>query len=126
MTAEEATFKNAPKKNPAAKEKAEKEKDIEADLCDMIKSFGGTAYKFTSPARPSVPDRLCVLPKGLMFFAELKAPGKKPTEAQQREISKLQTLGVTVFVVSDFVGVATLRKFITGWYKSKGYNVPCP
>ena len=60
------------------------EKDIEAAFVKRVKSLGGTAEKFTSPNRRSVPDRLVTLPGGVVVFVELKAPGKKPTEAQER------------------------------------------
>ena len=69
------------------------EKDIESYLCKEIKRLGGTAYKFTSPGRRSVPDRLCVLPGGVIAFIECKAPGKEPTERQYNEINKLKVLG---------------------------------
>ena len=38
------------------------EKDIEAAFVKRVKSLGGTAEKFTSPNRRSVPDRLVTLP----------------------------------------------------------------
>jgi hypothetical protein len=34
------------------------ETDVERAFCARVKTNGGTAYKFTSPARRSVPDRL--------------------------------------------------------------------
>jgi hypothetical protein len=75
------------------------EKQIEAYLVKEIKKIGGTAYKFTSPAYRSVPDRMCVLPCGVIAFIECKRPGKKPTDAQQIEINKLNALGhYTVYV----------------------------
>lgn len=37
------------------------EKDIEAHLTKKVKVAGGVAYKFTSPQRRSVPDRLVLL-----------------------------------------------------------------
>lgn len=73
------------------------EKQIEAHLVDQVKAKGGVAYKFTSPGRRNVPDRLVVLPDRL-FFAELKAPGKTATAGQAREHDRLRDLGQDVFV----------------------------
>lgn len=77
------------------------EKQIEKKVCDYAKSHGMIAFKFSSPGRAAVPDRLFVAPGGVMFFIELKAEGKKPTPAQVREISRLRIMGVAVFVVDN-------------------------
>jgi len=78
---------------------------IEKYLCDQIKLLGGHAYKFTSPQRRSVPDRLCVLPRGKSFFVECKATGEKPTPAQWREIERLRGLGQAVYIVDSLATV---------------------
>ena len=62
----------------------ENEKVLERKLCKAIKDMGGRAYKFVSPNQRGVPDRLCILPKGISFFVELKTTGKKPTKLQGR------------------------------------------
>ena len=77
------------------------EKDIEAKVCDYAKSKGILVYKFTSPNRAAVPDRLFILPTGHMFFIEFKAKGKKPTPAQEREHARLRGNGVYVAVIDD-------------------------
>ena len=76
-----------------------REKDIEEYLVRQVKRRGGAAYKFTSPARRSVPDRLVLWPCGVARFVELKSPGKKPTEQQAREHAKLATIGFPVAVL---------------------------
>jgi hypothetical protein len=78
-----------------------REKDIEAHLVAHIKAQGGLAYKFTSPHRRSVPDRLVLLPGGRVCFVECKAPGATPTRAQAREHKRLRALGVPVWVVDS-------------------------
>lgn len=75
------------------------EKDVEAWLVAEAKKRGGIAYKFTSPQRRSVPDRLVLMPGGNIFFAECKAPGKTPTDAQAREHERMRGIGFEVFVV---------------------------
>lgn len=77
------------------------EKKIEAHLVKRIKDKGGIAYKFTSPQRRSVPDRLVLLPGGWQCFVELKATGQKPTRLQAREHQHLRTLGFTVLVIDS-------------------------
>ena len=77
------------------------EKTIEKKVCDYAKSKGMLAYKFTSPARASVPDRLLITPSGVTFFIEFKTKGKKPTAGQSREIARLEAQNVKVFVVDE-------------------------
>lgn len=77
------------------------EKQIEKKVCDYAKSKHCLVYKFTSPARASVPDRLFISMTGRVWFIEFKAKGKKPTPGQAREIARLQAYGVRVFVVDD-------------------------
>jgi hypothetical protein len=77
------------------------EKQIEAAVCDYAKSKGFLAYKFTSPNRAAVPDRLIILPSGHMFFIEFKAAGKKPTPAQEREHTRLRQQNVQVYVIDN-------------------------
>lgn len=77
------------------------EKKIEKTVCDYAKSKGFLAYKFTSPARAAVPDRLMISPMGKVFFVEFKAEGKKATPAQLREHDRLRTNRVEVFVVDN-------------------------
>jgi len=77
------------------------EKDIEAKVCAFAKSHGMLVYKFTSPQRRSVPDRLFITRIGVVFFIEFKKKGKKPTEGQAREIARLRATGVQVFIVDE-------------------------
>ena len=78
------------------------ERDIEKALVAKVKSLGGTAEKFTSPNRRSVPDRIITLPGGKIIFAELKSPGKKPTETQSRDHARRRMLGCDVRVIDSF------------------------
>lgn len=51
-----------------------RESDIERRLVQGVKKLGGRAYKFVSPGNVGVPDRLVVLPGGVVLFVEVKAP----------------------------------------------------
>jgi hypothetical protein len=77
------------------------EKHIEAKVCDYAKQRGLLVYKFTSPARAAVPDRLFILPGGRMFFCEFKREGQKPTPPQEREHHRLRQHKVSVFVIDN-------------------------
>ena len=74
---------------------------MENALVRRVKKLGGTAEKFTSPGRRSVPDRLVTLPSGSIIFVELKAPGKKPTEQQARDHERRRKLGCDVRVIDS-------------------------
>jgi hypothetical protein len=75
------------------------EKQIEQKLTLMAKSRGGIAPKFVSPSFAGMPDRLILLPGGLMAFAELKAPGMKPRPLQVTRHEMLRRLGFKVYVI---------------------------
>ena len=97
-----------------------REKEIEAHFVRRVKDWiQGMAYKFTSPGRRNVPDRLCLaavpeehraLVARYVRFVELKAEGEKPTAGQRREHKRLRELGFRVDVVDskaqadDYVG----------------------
>ncbi|EAA6551306.1 VRR-NUC domain-containing protein [Salmonella enterica subsp. diarizonae] len=74
---------------------------IEKHLVAEVKKAGGIAYKFVSPGRRSVPDRLVLLPGGRLVFVECKSPGKPPRADQLREHERLRALGFTVMVLAS-------------------------
>ena len=78
-----------------------REKEIEKYLREEIKKIGGIAYKFTSPGNSGVPDRLVLLPCGVVAFVELKAPGGKTTAIQDRQIARIQKLDFDVYVIDS-------------------------
>lgn len=77
------------------------EKDIEKRVCAYAVTMGILCYKFTSPARAHVPDRIFFLPGGGFFMVEFKRKGQVPTPAQRVEITKLQQQGATVYVIDN-------------------------
>lgn len=81
------------------------ERDIEKALVKRIKLLGGMAEKFVSPARRSVPDRIVTLPGGRIVFVELKAPGKRPTDAQLKDHERRRALGCEVLVIDTLEGI---------------------
>lgn len=101
---------NTPFSPVVRKPKVVLEKVIERRVVARAKAAGSTAYKFTSPGRPSVPDRLILSPippdhreivARYVQFVEVKRPGGKPTPAQAREHDFLRALGFQVDVVDE-------------------------
>ena len=101
------------------------EKYLERKLCAEVKAMGGIAYKFVSPGRRGVPDRMCVLPGGRVVFVELKSYGKKPTPLQEIEIGRLKDLGFEVFVIDSTEKLEVLsshlrQKYLGQWVTVSG------
>ncbi len=69
------------------------ERDVEKEGNKQVKQMGGIPYKFNSPQRRNVPDRLNAMPEGVLIFIEYKATDKEPTDGQWREINRLRELG---------------------------------
>lgn len=92
-----------------------RESVIENYLVKEVKKAGGRAYKFTSAAYRSIPDRMCVFPEGVLVFVECKAPGRTPTNRQWQEIRFLQRLGQLVVVIDSRPKVDKLIE----WYRRR-------
>lgn len=76
------------------------ESKLEREYAAYAKSLGGVAYKFVSPSRRNVPDRLTVI-QGYLFFIEFKKPGEPLRGGQIREIARLREMGAVVYVVDQ-------------------------
>lgn len=102
------------------------EKDLERQFCRRVQEEGGQAWKFVSPGKSGVPDRIVLFPGGRIFFVELKRPVKQaqrqPKKAlgqpknalgqkiklsnrlrplQKKVCTELITMGFKVFVISN-------------------------
>ena len=78
-----------------------RESKIEKVLREAVESNAGVAYKFVSPGRRGVPDRLVLFPGGRAYFVELKAPGKDLEPHQDREIARIRRMGHSVTVIDS-------------------------
>lgn len=88
------------------------EKEIEARLTQMVKNHGGLCMKWVS-GWSGVPDRILLLPGGLVMFVETKRPrGGKLSRLQEWWVDKLRRLGFTSVVVWDRADVDTLELVI--------------
>ena len=75
------------------------EKDIERYFCRQVKAIGGYAFKWVSPGRRGVPDRIVLLPGGKVWFVELKAAGGRLSALQRFIGSLLVKLGMNYTVI---------------------------
>ena len=74
------------------------EKYIEVKFCERVKGMGGFPIKLLSTIT-GLPDRLCLLPGGCLFFAELKST-KKTAKARQKLVhAQIRALGFEVYVI---------------------------
>ena len=71
-----------------------RERDIEAHLVRRVKSLGGEVRKLRWIGRRGAPDRLVLVPGCWPFLLELKAPGRRPTVQQFREIDRIASFGL--------------------------------
>ncbi|HEN0920890.1 TPA: VRR-NUC domain-containing protein [Streptococcus agalactiae] len=78
-----------------------REKFIEKKLVSAVKKQGGLCPKFATPGFDGMPDRIILMPKGRIAFAELKAKGKKPRPLQLSRHRLLRNLGFKVYVIDD-------------------------
>lgn len=91
-----------------------REKEVEQKLVAAVKNMGGICPKFVSPGINGMPDRLVLLPNGLLAFIELKAPGKKPRAIQIKRHGMLRKPGFKVFVVNCIEQIPQVLKEIGG------------
>lgn len=86
------------------------EKDIESKGIAYAKDQGVFPYKFTSPNRAAVPDRLYLAPiapehqelvSKYVRFVEYKRTGAQATASQKREHARLRAAGFVVHVVDN-------------------------
>ena len=90
-----------------------REKETEQKLVKAVKANGGIAPKLVSPGFDGMPDRLVLLPGGVIAFAELKAPGKKPRPLQLARHRLLRKLGFKVYIIDDPEQITEMLATIT-------------
>lgn len=94
------------------------EKNIEKQLVQAVKNYGGKAYKFVSPNNSGVPDRLVILPNGAIGFVELKNKGCKPSKLQIYQLQKLADMNCKVYVLDNVKDILKILEDIKSSNKS--------
>ena len=79
-----------------------RESEIERKACDLCEKHHVLHYKFVSPQRRGVPDRILVFPNWRVAFAELKAPDGRLSKLQEHEQKKLTDQGAEVQTFYSF------------------------
>ena len=78
--------------------KKESEKTTEIYLRTQIEALGGVCWKWVSPMVKGVPDRICLLPGGHIFFVEVKSEGRILDGAQCRRANDLKKRGFRSYI----------------------------
>ena len=77
-----------------------REREVESHLGDEVEKLGGECVKFLPDMMPGMPDRVIILPHGILVWCELKKPkGGKVSKLQEYRHGWLRGLGHEVFVV---------------------------
>jgi len=78
------------------------ENEVETYLRKRVEAVGGQCVKFIPDYRRGWPDRVVLLPGGVLVWVELKRPrGGRVAAAQRVAHETLRRLGQTVFVVNS-------------------------
>lgn len=92
--------------------KIESEKLLETKLKDGVESLGGWCIKMLSTHLTGLPDRVCLFPGGIVFFAEIKTTKKKPKKIQILVHHKIRKLGFDVHLIDTSAQINQILKKI--------------
>lgn len=91
--------------------KPESEKTLDLSLKRCVEQqLKGWHIKLSSLHITGLPDRICLLPRGRLFFAEIKTTGQKPRKIQLWVHTKLRNLGFSVWVVDSTEIINQIRE----------------
>lgn len=95
-----------------------RESHIEKYLVERVKALGGEVRKVKWIGRRGAPDRLVMLPPGIVVYpgpeyghttwVELKATGVKAEAHQLREHERMRKMGQRIVVIDSIEGVEEL------------------
>jgi len=81
-------------------QRIENEKTLERLLRNSVKKeLKGLSLKLLSDYITGLPDRICLIPGGKIFFAEIKTTKKKPTKIQLYMHRVIRELGFRVEIL---------------------------
>ena len=89
------------------------EKEIEKKLRTKVEALGGRCLKWTCPGWGGVPDRIVIMPGGLVTFVELKAPGGRLRAIQKWQHERIRKRGCEVRVIWN-------RMQVDEWMQERG------
>lgn len=88
------------------------EQSIEQKYVHWVRQmYGGRAIKLDVKSQRGVPDRMVMLPRGVLFFIEFKAPGKT-VGVYQRFLHKIweEHLGQRVYVCDNLTDAQRITR----------------
>ena len=89
----------------------ELERDIEQKLRRMVERRGGWCLKWVCPGWAGVPDRIILLPRGRVIFAETKRPkGGRLSKLQEKWHDWLVELGFEVWTIWNHDDLDAFRR----------------
>lgn len=88
------------------------EAEIEHKFCKKIEQLGGIAVKFTPPGWSGAPDRIVLLPGGVIKFVEFKVLGAEPRALQKLRLVQLRNLGFESYVIDSMRDVDAFIEMI--------------
>ena len=77
------------------------ERDIERHLVRRVAERGGGAYKWVSPGRVGVADRIVMLPGGRVWFIELKTVKGRLSPLQKVFATEMARMGMNYAVLKS-------------------------
>ena len=77
------------------------EKEIERYLVRRIVEHGGVAYKWVSPGRAGVADRIVLLPGGVVWFVEIKTATGRLSPWQKLFAAEMRRMGMNYIVIKS-------------------------
>lgn len=90
--------------------KTESEKLLERKLSREVERLGGWSIKILAVHINGLPDRICLLPGGRLFFAEIKTTKQKTTRIQNFIIAKIIKLGFRVEIIDNSETIKDILK----------------
>lgn len=88
-----------------------KESKVEKHICKYATTLGWLTYKFVSPGKRGVPDRI-FLRDGLCIFIEFKATNKSPTRVQSRRLGEIKYAGFAARWINTIeAGISFFQQF---------------
>lgn len=88
------------------------ESDIEEALKNGVEALGGLCIKLVSPGFAGIPDRLILMPGGMLYFIETKQPGKDLRLLQNVIRLQLLALGFKAYKIDTMQKVKQFLTFI--------------
>lgn len=85
------------------------ESAIESDACDFAKDHGWMVFKFVSPGRKGVPDRLFIR-NGRHLFVEFKRGDEEARRQQAKRHREMREHGAEVHVIDNLADAYALLR----------------